>query len=126
MSLLFLPATAALSAPSVVSAHFALPAAADSTADLIVTLKCPNDYTVNVWKRYGSGKLLFRGIGLLGNLSLGKGTNDSTGAAQVYKFKHGNYEYQVLGRRRDHQAQGSLTVYKNGRSIFSQACTREE
>ncbi|MDV2997746.1 MAG: hypothetical protein N4J56_007451 [Chroococcidiopsis sp. SAG 2025] len=38
---------------TIVSAHFALPAAADSTADLIMTLKYPNDYTVNVWKRYG-------------------------------------------------------------------------
>lgn len=115
-----------LSLLTVVAAHFALPAAADSTADSIVTLKCPNDYTVNVWKRYGSGELLFRGTGLLGNLSLGKGTNDRIGAAQVYKFKHDNYEYQVLGGRRDRQGRGSLTAYKNGRSSFSQACTREE
>ena len=55
---------------TVVSAHFAFPAAADSTADLILTLKCPNDYIVNVWKRYGSGELLYRGTGLLGDLSL--------------------------------------------------------
>ena len=110
---------------TLVSAHFALPAAADSTADLILMLKCPNDYTVNVWKRYGSGELLYRGTGLLGNLSLGKGTSNSTGAAQVYRFKSGDYEYQALGGRRDHQGKGSLTVFKNGRSILSQACTRE-
>lgn len=114
-----------LSLMTAASAYLPLPATADSTAGLVVTLKCPNDYTVNVWKRYGSGELLYRGTGLLGDLSLGKGTSNSTGAAQVYKFKHNDYEYQALVGRRDHQGQGSLTVFKNGRSILSQACTRE-
>ncbi|MBW4444825.1 MAG: hypothetical protein KME10_27280 [Plectolyngbya sp. WJT66-NPBG17] len=68
---------------------------------------------------------LSRDTGPLGDLSLGKGTKANTGAAQVYKFKHGNYVYQVLGGRGDHRYQGTLEVYKLGHSIVSQACTHE-
>lgn len=106
-----------------VSANFSLPASADSTADLLLSLKCQSEYTVNVWKRHNSGELLYRGTGLLGNLSLGKGTRENTGEAQVYKFKNNDYEYQALGGTKDHQEQGTLEVYKNGRSILSQTCT---
>lgn len=108
-----------------VSAQLALPASADSTAALILSLKCPNDYTVNVWKRYRSGEILYRGTGLLGNLSVDKGTIENTGAAQVYKFKHGGYTYQVVKGTKDHQGQGTVEVFKNGRSILSQTCTYE-
>jgi hypothetical protein len=106
-----------------VSASFVLSASADSTADLVLSLNCQGGYNVNVWKRHNSGELLYRSTGPQGNLSLGDGTRDNTGAAQVYKFKNGNYEYQVISGRGDHQGQGILEVYKNGRSIMSQTCT---
>ena len=108
-----------------VLAHLSLPASADSTAGLVFSLKCQGDYNVNIWKRYGSGELLYRATGPLGNLSLGKGIRENTGAAQVYKFKNGNYVYQAVGGRGDHRQQGALEVFKNGRSILSQACTQE-
>ncbi len=102
---------------------FTLPASADSTADLVLSLKCQGGYNVNVWKRYDSGELLYRSTSPQGNLSLGKGTRDDTGAAQVYQFKNGNYKYQVLGGKGDHQGKGTLEVYKNDRSIMSRTCT---
>ena len=108
-----------------VLAYFSLPALADSTADLVLSLKCQSEYTVNVWKRHNSGELLYRATGPLGNLSLGKGIKENTGAAEVYKFKNGDYEYQALGGTKDHQGQGTLEVYKNGRSILSQTCTTD-
>lgn len=108
-----------------VLANLSLPATADSTAGLLLTLKCQSDYMVNVWRRNASGELLYRGTGLLGNLSLGKGARENTGSAQVYKFRTGDYVYQVLAGRGDHQQRGMLEVFKNGRSILSQACTHE-
>ena len=107
-----------------VSAYLVLPAEADSTADLVLSLKCQGRYNVNVWKRHNSGELLYRSTSPQGNLSLGKGTRDNTGSAQVYKFKNRNYKYQVLGGKRDHQGKGTLEVYKNDRSIMSKTCTQ--
>jgi hypothetical protein len=111
-----------LASATAISAHLALPASADSTADLILSLKCPNEYTMNVWQRYGSKELLYRGSGPLGQLSLGDGFKDSTGTAQVYKFKHEDYEYQVIGGKKDHQGRGTLEVFKDRRSILSLPC----
>ena len=101
-------------------ANFPSPAAADSTADLILSLKCRGGYKVNIWRNYMSGELLYRSTSSNGDLSLGMGTRDDTGAAQVYQFKNGNYKYQVLGCKGDHQGKGGLEVYKNDRSIMSQ------
>jgi hypothetical protein len=101
------------------------PASADSTADLVLILHCQGDYNVNVWKRYVSGELLYRGVGPLGSLSLGKGIMENTGSAQVYKFRNGNYVYQVVGGRADHRHRGTVEVFRNGRSILNQTCTQE-
>ncbi|MEO8892295.1 MAG: hypothetical protein ABI417_12300 [Coleofasciculaceae cyanobacterium] len=109
-----------------VSAYLVLPASADSTAALVLSLKCQGGYNVNIWKRYRSGELLYRSQSPRGNLSLGRGTRDDTGAAQVYKFKNDNYTYQVLRGKADHQGKGTLNVYKNDRSIMSQTCTVNE
>jgi hypothetical protein len=102
--------------------QLAIPASADSTADLILNLKCPSEYTVNIWQRHNSKELLYRGFGPLGQLNLGKGDKGSTGAAQVYKFKHDDYEYQAIGGTKDHQGSGTLEVFKAGRSILSFPC----
>jgi hypothetical protein len=105
-----------------IASTFAHPALADSTASLIFSLKCPNEYTVNIWKRYGSEELLYRGFGPLGKLSLGKGARSSTGAAEVYKFKNSDYEYSVLKKKGE--GQGTVEVFKNSRSILTLSCTK--
>ncbi|NMF64272.1 hypothetical protein [Brasilonema octagenarum] len=125
MKLLSKQSTVLLGLTTCVLAHLPLPASADSTASLLLSLKCQSDYTVNVWRRYASGELLYRATGPLGNLRLGNGTRENTGAAEVYKFKNDNYVYQVLGGRGDHRQQGTLEVFKNGRSLLSQACAQE-
>ena len=107
------------------SLYFSRPASADSTANLILSLKCPNEYTINIWKRYSSGEFLYRATGLLGNLSLGKGTIENTGAAEVYQFKKGNYHYRVIGGKGDHKNEGALEISNDIRSILSQTCTKE-
>ncbi|MBD1909187.1 MULTISPECIES: hypothetical protein [unclassified Leptolyngbya] len=117
--------TVLLGLTTCVLAHLALPASADSTAGLLFTLRCQSAYTVNVWRRYGSGELLYRGTGPLGDLSLDGGTMENTGAAQVYEFRSSGYVYQVLSGQGDHQQQGTLEVFKNGRSLLSQACTQD-
>ena len=38
-------------------AHFALPAKADSTANLLLNLQCQGGYNVNIWKTKQSGTL---------------------------------------------------------------------
>lgn len=108
-----------------VLAHLSLRASADSTAELILSLKCKGGYNVNIWKRHGSSEILYRSTSSQDNLSLGKGTRENTGAAQVYKFKNGNYKYQVLEAKGDRQGQETLDVFKNDRSILSQVCTRD-
>ncbi|MBW4625969.1 MAG: hypothetical protein KME49_10810 [Brasilonema octagenarum HA4186-MV1] len=125
MKLLPKQSTVLLGLMTCVLAHLPSLASADSTADLLLSLNCQSDYTVNVWRRYASGELLYRATGPLGNLSLGKGTKENTGAAEVYKFRNGNYVYQVLGGRGDHRQQGTLAVFKNGRSFLNQACRPE-
>jgi hypothetical protein len=111
-----------LSSMTCVSAYLVLPASADSTADVILNLKCQGGYNVNVWKRYDSGELLYRSTSPQGNLSLGRGTRDDTGAVRAYEFRNGNYVYQALSDKGDHQ--GLLSVYQNGHLLMQQACTR--
>lgn len=125
MKLLLKQSTVLLSLATCVSAHSALPASADSTAALLFTLRCQSDYVVNVWRHYGSGELLYRGTGPLGDLSLDGGTMENTGAAQVYKFRNGGYVYQVLSGQGDHRQQGTLEVFKNGHSLLSQVCMQD-
>jgi hypothetical protein len=108
-----------------VLANLSQPASADSTAALIISLRCQSDYNINVWRRYISGELLYRGTGPLGHLDLGKGSRENTVSAQVYKFKRGDYVYQVVSGRGDHRWQGALEVFKNGRSILNQTCKQE-
>ncbi|MEH1851318.1 MAG: hypothetical protein V7L11_06450 [Nostoc sp.] len=89
----------------------------------IIQFKCTTAYNLNVWKRYDSGELLYSSTSPQGNLSLGNGSREDTGSAQVYKFKNGNYKYQVLGGKGDRQGKGTLEVFENDRSIMSQTCT---
>jgi hypothetical protein len=58
--------------PICISGYFSLPAAADSTAALILSTQCQGGYTINIWRNYRSGELLYRAISPNGNLSLGE------------------------------------------------------
>ncbi len=107
-----------------ISSYFSLPAAADSTADLILSTQCQGDYNINIWQNYQSGELLYRATSLNGNLSLGGGTRQATEGVQVYKFGNGNYEYWVWDGTLDDPQAGTLEVYQNNRLLMRQACTR--
>jgi hypothetical protein len=107
-----------------VSALFSLPATADSTADLILNLKCQGGYNVNIWKTRSSGELLYRGENSKGKLNLGKGTSQATEGVRVYKFQSGRYEYWVWDGTLDSQQSGTLEVYKNNRIQKQYSCKK--
>lgn len=104
--------------------HFALPAKADSTANLLLNLQCQDGYNVNIWKTKKSGELLYRSTSFNGNLSLGKGTNQATEGVRVYKFQNGDYQYWVWDGTLDSQQSGTLEVYKNNAIQQQYACTK--
>lgn len=107
-----------------IAANFSLPAAADSTASLILSLRCRGGYDVNIWKTKTSGELLYRSTSHNGNLSLGRGTRQATEGVQVYKFRNGNYQYWVWDGTLDSKQSGTLEVYKNNYIQMQQACTK--
>jgi hypothetical protein len=106
------------------AANFSLPAAADSTADLLVSLKCRGEYNINVWKTRKSGELLYRSTSANGNLSLGRGTSQATEGVRVYRFQNGNYQYWVWDGTLNSQQAGTLEVYKNNTIQQKYACTK--
>lgn len=107
-----------------VSANFSLPAFADSTAGLILSMKCQGGYDINLWKKHSSGELLYRSTSSHGNLSLGRGTSEATEGVRVYKFQNRNYQYWVWDDTLDSQQSGTLEVYENNRIRMQQACTK--
>ncbi len=109
-----------------ISANFSLPAAADSTASLILSMKCRGGYNVNIWKKYDSDELLYRATSSNGNLSLGGGTSRATEGVRVYKFRKNNYEYWVWDGTLDSQQSGTLEVYKNNRIQMRKACRKPD
>jgi hypothetical protein len=120
----FYHSTFFLALATCVAANFSLPAAADSTAGLILSLKCQGGYNVNIWKRNTSGELLYRSTSPIGNLSLGRGTRQATEGTQVYRFRNGNYQYWVWDGTLDSKQAGTLEVYKNNRIQMQRACTK--
>jgi hypothetical protein len=102
----------------------ALPAAADSTADLMLNLQCQDRYSVEVWQGRSSDALLYRGRGPLGDLSLDGGTRQATEGVQVYKFQNGSYAYWVWDGTLDSQQAGTLEVYENDRLLMRQDCQK--
>lgn len=109
--------------PICISGYFSLPAAADSTADLILSTRCQGGYNINIWLNYRSGELLYRATSPHGNLSLGRGTSQATEGVRVYKFGSGNYEYWVWDGTLDDPQAGTLEVYQNNYLLMRQACT---
>ena len=107
-----------------VSTNFSLRASADSTAGLILSMKCQGGYNINLWKKHSSGELLYRSTSSKGNLSLGGGTSKATEGVRVYKFRNRNYQYWVWDGTLDSQQSGTLEVYENNRIRMRQACTK--
>jgi hypothetical protein len=105
-------------------ANFPLPAAADSTAALILSTKCRGGYNVNIWRNHTSGELLYRSTSRNGNLSLGRGTSQATEGVRVYRFRNGDYQYWVWDGTLDSPQSGTLEVYKDNRIKMRQTCTK--
>lgn len=104
--------------------YFALPASADSTANLLLNLQCEGGYNVDIWKTKQSGELLYRSTSSNGKLSLGRGTSQATEGVRVYKFQKGNHQYWVWDGTLDSQQSGTLEVYKNNTIQRRYACTK--
>ena len=102
-------------------ANFTLPAAADSTAALLLSTRCRGGYNVNIWRNYNSGELLYRSTGSSGNLSLGRGTSHAGEGVRVYRFRNGDYEYWLWDGP-DSSRSETLQVYRNDRVIMQQLC----
>jgi hypothetical protein len=102
-------------------ANFPLPAAADSTAELILSTKCRGDYNVNIWRKYGSGELLYRSTSRYGNLSLGRGTSHAAEGVRIYRFQNGDHEYWLWDGP-DSSRSETLQVYKDNRVLMQQLC----
>ncbi len=113
-----------LALPICIFGHFSLPAAADSTADLILSTQCQGGYNIDIWQNYQSGELLYRATSPNSNLSLGSGISQATEGVRVYKFRNGDYEYWVWDGTLDDSQAGTLEVYQNNRILMRQACTR--
>lgn len=111
-----------LTLPVCAVANFTLPAAADSTASLILNTQC-GDYHVNIWRKYGSGELLYRSTSRYGDLSLGQGTSQLTEGVQVYRFENGNYSYWVWDGTLSSQS-GTLEVYRDNSLLMQQDCRK--
>jgi hypothetical protein len=113
--LLTLPVCALTSLP--------LPAAADSTAGLILNTQC-GDYHINIWRKYGSGELLYRSTSRYGDLNLDRGTIQLTEGVKVYRFQNGDYAYWVWDGTLDSSQSGNLNVYQNNYSLMELNCTK--
>ena len=113
MKTLLSRSTFLLAMATFIAANSSLPAAADSTASLILSLRCQGGYNVNIWKTNTSGELLYCSTSPNGNLSLGRGTRQATEGVQVYRFRNGNYQYWVWDGTLDSKQSGTLEVYKN-------------
>ncbi|GAA6614359.1 hypothetical protein [Scytonema sp. NUACC26] len=107
-----------------IATNFSLPAAADSTVSLILSLRCRGGYNINIWKTNTSGELLYRSTSPHGNLSLGRGTRQATEGTQVYRFQNGNYQYWVWDGTLDSKESGTLEVYKNNQIELQRACKK--
>ena len=104
-----------------ISTYLVLPASADSTADLILSTKCGGSYTVNIWRNYSSGELLYRSTSGSGNLSLARGTSHAGEGVRVYRFRNGDYEYWLWDGP-DSSRSETLQIYKDNRVLMQQLC----
>lgn len=102
----------------------ALPAAADSTADLVLALRCRGGYNVQVWQDRSSDAFLYRATSHHGNLNVDGGAAQDTEGVRVYRFQNGSYQYWVWDGTLDSQDAGTLEVYENNRILMQQSCRK--
>jgi hypothetical protein len=102
----------------------ASPVSADSTADLVLNLRCRGGFNTQVWSNRTSGTLLYRTTSPHGDLSLDGGTVQNTEGVRVYKFQNGDYQYWVWDGTLDSQEAGTLEVYQNNRILMQQPCRK--
>lgn len=107
-----------------ISLSLALPAAADSTADLVLNLKCQEGSDVQVWRNRTNGQLMYRSESPLGNVSLNGGTVRATEGVRVYEFQNGIYRYAVWDGTLDSLEAGSLEVYQNNFIVLQEPCAK--
>lgn len=110
--------------PASILAIFSLSASADSTAGIVLSMNCQCGSTINIWQNSTSGELLYRATSPIGNLSLGRGTRQTTEGVRVYKFRNGNYQYWLWDGTLDNPNSGVLEVYENNRILTQQSCTK--
>jgi hypothetical protein len=101
---------------------FSEPTAADSTAGLLVSLRCRGGYNVQIWQENVSRRYLYRTRSPHSNLNLSGGTSQAIGGVRVYKFRNGTYKYRVWVGPPDSLEAGTLEVYENNRILMQQPC----
>lgn len=100
------------------------PVAADSTADLIMNLKCEGSTSAEIWKNRKTGGLLFRATSPAGKMVSYLGKTKKTEGVKVYQFQDGSTEYWVWDGDLDNPQAVWLETYKNGRQVQRQSCQR--
>lgn len=100
------------------------PAPADSTADLIMNLKCEDATTAEVWKNRKTGGLFFRAETPSGKLTSYLGKTQKTEGVKVYKFQDSSREYWVWDGNLDNPQAAPLEIYNNGRLVKRHSCQK--
>lgn len=98
---------------------------ADSTADLILNLRCQDQYKVQVWRNRTTNELMYRSQSPKdGNLAINKGTSRTAEGLRVYEFRRGMNRYSVWDGTLDSAQEGILEVYKNDRRLVERDCEK--
>jgi hypothetical protein len=100
------------------------PVSADSTASLIVNLKCQGGYNIQVWRNRTNNRLTYRSQSPSGNAVSYQGTSRATEGVMQYKFRNGSYEYWVWDGTLDSTNAGTLEVYRNSRLLMRRQCQK--
>ncbi len=103
---------------------FSPPAIADSTADLVLHLKCQDGYNVEVWRNRTTKGLTYRSTSPAGNLVSYQGMSKKTEGTTVYKFFNGSYQYWAWDGTLDSPQAGTLEVYQNNRLSSRRTCKK--
>ncbi len=118
------PAVVAIAAFTCAAGMLTRPAAADSTADLVLNLSCQGGYHIEVWRNRTTKGLTYRSTSPSGNLVSYQGLSKKTEGTTVYKFFNGNYQYWVWDGTLDSPNAGTLEVYKSDRLIMRRQCKK--
>lgn len=110
---------------SIAPLSLSIPSAiADSTASLVLHLKCQDGYTVEVWRNRTTQGLTYRSTSPSGNLVSYQGMSKKTEGTTVYKFLNGSYQYWVWDGTLDSPNAGTLEVYQRDRLSSRRTCKK--